>query len=164
MEHMMDQKNGYCQDWTWWTNEFCWDYLQDVGERLFTVAKTPRGRLRHQSPPQHGWRFTKAKNLEHSAGNSPTWRVFLSSDFVGLNLIQHPFWFLLLAGSWCIVSLLYCSVCLTVRVSVHSEGRGLGNLVSDRDFMKLFWAVFCLLLQDGMFQSGRKLLYNTWTS
>jgi hypothetical protein len=87
----------------------------------------------------------KARNLENTAqpeGNSENWKVSFLSDSVGLNLFQVAW--LVTASSRQLVwpQSLLCSL-TGLRVNLGPSflltqvGRGLVNLVSFRDFLKL---------------------------
>lgn len=89
----------------------------------------------------------KLGNLEHitlCTGSSTGWRVSFPGSSVTLNLCQVAPLGSGLSGSWLGLShlSLVCSIVPLRLLLFTLAGRGLVNLLSFRDFLKLFWVVY----------------------
>ena len=138
-------KYGYYQNHTWWASDFYWCYLQEHGWGVTYRSRNDTWTALSPKPTPALGQLMKARNLEHPAqpeGNSENWRVSFLSDSVGLNLFQVAW--LVTASSRQLVwpQSLLCSL-TGLRVNpgpsllLTQVGRGLVNLVSFRDFLKL---------------------------
>jgi len=104
---------------------------QSMSEGLFTGTKRT-----HQVWPEYSWQFTKLGNLKHPAqpaSHSTSWNLpFQATALPSIGLWESENHLLLLLSLCCL-----CSFCCLLW-----QGRGWMNLVSFRDFLKLFFIVY----------------------
>lgn len=132
-----------------------------MGEGILTGREMTQRQLHHQSLPRYGWQLTKAgkPGAHWTACRQFIWLVSVLSRYLS--------WSKTLQAALCLRIFLphlylYCHLKVTL---LQFTLAGLVNLVSFRDFLKLFRVVYILAqwvsLLNEMFQSHKKLLQNT---
>lgn len=132
-----------------------WVSYRSVGEEFLRGAEMTQKRIHHQSAPQHGWQLTKLGiwNGQHSLRLINKFENVLSKVSVRLDLFQAAQlvsapskqlvwsqsrrWSLSCLRVYCVAQLPSIWRGLSVLL-LALPGRGLVNLVSFRDLMRLF--------------------------
>lgn len=115
-----------------------------VSIKLHIGAEMSQRQLHHKGPSQHRWQVTKFEtwitlnSLWHLIG----WLVSFPSVSVGLNLFQVAYWSQSHFVAWLCSSERDSLLLLLTLVR-----RGLVNLVSFREFLKLFQVVYTSLFK-----------------